>query len=301
MQIDRRVFLRSSGLALLAVACSKKATQGTPGADTIASLSKGKPSTLQVITVQPSLARPNDRFVVALLASDKSSSFQGGSGRVWVATSQTAPALGPFDLTFRGEGLGERGVYTSRIGFPTEGTWIVLVEATPEGQSRPLYGGASFQVGRQAPQPIPGEQAISVATPTPQDHRGVEPYCTRTPAPCSMHSLSLDTALRNGKPTVLIIGTPRFCESRICGPVVDVVQSVSKGPLGAKANFIHVEEYKDDRDAPAKKILAPGAAAWKLEFEPVVYYIRPDGSIVDWAIGPTSTDEVAGLTTSLGA
>lgn len=291
--IDRRTFLRTSGLALIAVACSKKATEpAAGGADTIASLSKGKQSTLQVVTVQPSLARQGDRFVVALLSSDGSVPFQGGVGRVWVAQERDTPALGPFDLTFFGEGLANRGVYVARISFAKEGQWIAFVEATPTGQGGPLYGGSTFQVGRQAAQPIPGEKAISVATPLANDHRGVEPYCTRTPAPCSMHAISLDDALRSGKPTVLIIGTPRFCQSRICGPVVDVVQEVSKSDLGPKLNFIHIEEYKDDKDAPAKQILSPGAAAWKLEFEPVVYYIKPDSTIVDWAVGPTSVDEI---------
>ena len=113
-----------------------------------------------------------------------------------------------------------------------------------------------------------------------------------------MHALSLDAALKNGKPTVFNIGTPRFCQSQVCGPVVDVIQSVATS-MSDRVNFVHAEVFKDDHDAPAKQILSPTAAAYSLEAEPITYWIRPDGTITERIVGPVDTAEVRDITRTL--
>lgn len=204
--------------------------------------------------------------------------------------------MGPFDLTFHDEGLREaeewtQGIYSARVSIPRDGLWLALVEATPEGASGTLVGGAQFAAGRRYQQPVPGEDAVSVATPTEEDHRGVEPYCTRKP-PCAMHGVSLDRALGSGKPTVVIIATPAFCQTRFCGPEVDVVQSVAAELR--EVDFIHIEVYENDEEAPSRGAngLAPAAAAWKLEEEPVTYFIGSTGKIAGRFLGPAAADEV---------
>jgi hypothetical protein len=144
--------------------------------------------------------------------------------------------------------------------------------------------------------PAPGTKAIAAPTPTVDKHRGVEPYCTRTP-PCSMHRISLDVALANGKPTVFNIGTPRFCTSRTCGPVIDVIQTVSTQFTGV--NFVHAEVYKDDKDAPAKQQLAPVPQLWGLTEEPITYWIKPDNTIVERIVGPVDVAEARAITQTL--
>jgi hypothetical protein len=114
-----------------------------------------------------------------------------------------------------------------------------------------------------------------------------------------MHALSLDQALTNGKPTLLTIGTPAFCETRYCGPLVDEIMKVQAGSLKTKLNFVHVELYRDDKDAPATKTLAPAATAWHIEAEPVVYYIAPNGTISDWTIGASDAAEISDIANGL--
>jgi hypothetical protein len=306
MNLDRRSFLRLAGLGALAgvaAACTGKPKPPEAPAGSLKSLSRGKANSLNVVAPQPALARPNERFALALLSLDGKKIHRGGTARAWVARSENEVATGPIDLVWHGEGL-ERGVYIGRTGFAAEGIWFAYVEARPEGASEPLYGGLQFQVGRPAPavqgakpQPIPGEKSPSVATPTTNNHRGVEPICTRTPM-CSLHRISLDAALRDAKPTVLLIGTPKFCTSQLCGPVLDFVEKVARSPLGARVNFVHIEQYANDGEAVAKRQLAPGAAAFNLELEPVVYYIA-SGTISEWTIGPTDEPEVRALTQAL--
>ncbi len=308
--LDRRDFLMAGGSTLLGLAvaaCSKGETgdkKVPPDKGTIADLTKGKAQGLQIAAVQPNLVRDNDRLSIALLTADGAKPFQGGTASAWLATSRTTPATGPIALTYHGEGF-DRGTYIGRASFPTEGSWLLYVEAKPEGAPKMLTGGTTLQVTSKGPgqpgkppQPVPGEKAVSVATPTTAAGLGVEPICTRKP-PCSMHQVSLDKALKAGKPTVLLIGTPAFCQTRFCGPVTDAMMKVKAGFLGSKASFVHIELFADNKEAPARQILAPAAQAWRIEAEPVIYYIKADGTIADWAIGPSDPAEIAQITRSL--
>ena len=47
------------------------------------------------------------------------------------------------------------------------------------------------------------------------------------------------------KPVVLTFATPQLCQSRVCGPVVDVVEQV-KATATKGVAFIHQEIYKDN-------------------------------------------------------
>jgi hypothetical protein len=302
--LSRREFLTAGGVTLIGAglaACSKRARSS--GGATLSSIIAGKQQNVSLVTASDEiLSRPDgDRFPFALFVPQTTNDhYTGGSARIWAATSETAAAIGPFDASWHDDGLGDKGIYVARVPFPRDGSWLVFVEGRPTGVVRngasqtaggTVDGGTTVGIGRRSQQPIPGDKAISVATPTFSNHRGVNPICTRTPA-CSMHDVSLDAALHAGKPTVLIISTPRFCTSRTCGPVTDIVDAV-KHATGSGASFVHVEVYVNDTDAPAKQILAPAAAAWKLASEPSTYFIRADGTIAERFVGAADRVEVA--------
>jgi hypothetical protein len=306
--IDRRSFLVSGGLALagFAVACSKKPESAAPGTtiNDVISRVQGTAGRFQVIqAVGEILARPDARVTFALVDAQGTNRYTGGSIQVYAGPDPDQPARGPIPAVYHGEGLGEKGVYVARINIDKPGAWLVLAVGKPAEATGNLYGGASYMVVDRITSPAQGAKAVSVPTPTVDDHRGVEPYCTRTDAankaaPCSMHRLSLDVALANGKPTVFNIGTPRFCTSRTCGPVIDVIQTVAD-EYRDRVNFVHAEVYPDDRDAPAMQKLAPAPAAWALTEEPVTYWIRPDNTIVERFVGPADVSEVREVTKAL--
>ncbi len=107
-----------------------------------------------------------------------------------------------------------------------------------------------------------------------------------------MHAISLDTALDSKRPVVLIFATPQFCTSALCGPEVDIVQSISK-EFARQAHFIHVELYKDDKPATVQRQLtSPAATQWKIAQEPAIYYINGTGVIVNRTIGPVDRSDV---------
>ena len=298
----------TGGLALagLATACTKKKRKdalpaGATMASLVASLKKTNQREISVIqAVENLLVRPQSRVSFALVDKAGTKRFSGGRVQVyWSAVDSTAAAHGPITAEYHGDGLGDKGIYVARIDIDHAADWNVLVAGKPGGATGEVWGGAAYPAVAHVKGPAPGAKAISVATPTIDDHRGVEPYCTDVP-PCSMHKTSLDVALANGRPTVFIIGTPRFCQSRVCGPVVRVIQTVSADFVD-RVNFVHAEVYKDDKNAPADLVngFAPAAKAWSLEEEPVTYWIKPDNTVTERIVGPTDVAEVRSLTQAL--
>ncbi len=303
--IDRRTFLVTSGLALAWLATGCGGGDELPADASLDELvdalrKKDGDSINAVQAVDQILVAPRSRVAFALIGgADNTTRYTGGDLRVYWALNTAASAFGPVRAEYHGEGLDDKGIYIARLDIDRPGNWNVLAVGTPRNASEEVWGGAAYPAVEGVAGPGVGTQAISVPTPTTEDHRGVEPYCTRTP-PCSMHRMSLDVALANGRPTVFNIGTPRFCNSKVCGPVVDVIQTVSTG-FADRVNFIHAEVYTNDTDAPAEGVngFTPTMKAWSQQQEPVTFWIRQDGSITERIVGPTDVAEVRALTQAL--
>jgi hypothetical protein len=140
-----------------------------------------------------------------------------------------------------------------------------------------------------------GSQAISVKTPVATTEQGLLAICTREP-PDHMHTISLDEALTNGKPTVVSFATPLLCQSMVCGPVVDEVLAVHDAVGESKANFIHVEEFLPGPDhSPPPATLenqSPGFKAWGLQTEPWTFVIDKDGVVQARFQGPVVASQI---------
>jgi hypothetical protein len=298
-QLSRRGFIHAGGLVVLgtAVACAR----GNSGNDgTYAGVLDGRPLSLTVV-VPPFelLSGRAERLFFALIDPETQAPVTGAQGSVWFARSKEGEAFGPFEFRQIGGGIEQRASYATTLSLPEDGVWLFLVDATVNGVGK--VGEAPMTAGQKNDMPKPSEEAIVVATPTVRKPRGVDPICTRNPQ-CSMHEVSLDEALKSGRPTVVTIGTPAFCQSRFCGPVVDNVEAVSTE--FPDVNFVHIELLIDDdaetvqayQGAPPEgfrgPVLAPAAQAWKVVEEPVTYYIDGDGVIVDRHTNAIDTTDV---------
>lgn len=140
---------------------------------------------------------------------------------------------------------------------------------------------AVVEKGKQSA-PTIGDTLPRVATPTRDDARGVNPICTREPA-CEFHAASLDDALDSGKPTVLLVGTPKYCQVHTCGPVLDLL--IEQSELLPNLTIIHAEVYESgeavEKGEPKP---SPAMTGLGLDFEPVLYVVGSDGTIVDMLV-----------------
>ena len=81
----------------------------------------------------------------------------------------------------------------------------------------------------------------------------------------------------------------KFCTSRTCGPVVDVVQAVSRRFRARGIRFIHVEIYKDNDPARG---FNQWVRQWHLPTEPWVFLVGADGRIKAKFEGSVSVAEL---------
>jgi hypothetical protein len=139
---------------------------------------------------------------------------------------------------------------------------------------------AAFSVvaAQQVHIPQVGATVPSVATPTIANARGVDPICTREPA-CPFHTVDLATALTTPKPTVLLIGTPLYCQTNICGPVLELLIDAAKDRDDLQV--IHAEVYANPTKVPSvtQATHAPVIDAFGLPFEPCLFALRPGGIV----------------------
>jgi hypothetical protein len=138
-----------------------------------------------------------------------------------------------------------------------------------------------FLVAEPAAVAIPqvGDPLPVVPTATFDDAKGVADLCTRA-VDCEFHDIDLVDAAANGQPTVLLIATPGFCQTDICGPVVDLLidETADRDDL----NVIHAEVYVDpaDFETGAFPDLTDIVNEAALPFEPALFVADADNTIV---------------------
>jgi hypothetical protein len=186
-------------------------------------------------------------------------------------------------------------VYSTKVNFPSNGEWRIAALIKKDGKLTASLL-PSAVVGTYSKIPKVGQKAPLIHTPTPADvGNDLSKLTTRIP-PDTQHEV--DYADVYGKePIVLLFATPQFCQSRVCGPVVDVAEQL-KQLYGDKAAFIHMEIY-DDND-PSKPV-RPQVRAFHLPSEPWLFAIGRDGRIKDVTEGAFGVEELTRVVKGLTA
>jgi hypothetical protein len=280
-------------VAFLLAACGGEPSRAPAPASPEGSIGalKSGAAELSLLQAQSALTTGGALFTFGLVSSPGDLA-SGGSPQVWVAGDETSPALGPFAATYHrfseefadSAPRGAPGFYAAEVDIPSPGNWAVAAVAE-DGSRRAVASGFMTVVAESVAQV--GTRALAVKTPVGETDAERRLICTREP-PDPMHYMSLDTALENGKPTVVNFGTPLLCESRMCGPVVDELLLVFNEVGAERANFIHVEVYPDrDQRKPAPEFLA-----WGFRSEPWTVVIDREGIIRAAFEGPVVAAQI---------
>jgi hypothetical protein len=279
MPLNRRTFLRAVGAAAgvagaggLLAACG----DGSP-------IPGDQPSFSVTNASYETLVGPERRLNLVVTEND-ATPIVDAELAVYLRNLQGEILDGPFEATYHpetGEGTGSgRGIYQTLLPLPDPGMFeVVAVEGD-------RWGAAAVTVvtPEQSRAPVPGQPAIATATPTVADPLGVSPVCTADP-PCPMHEVSLDDALAEGRPVLLLFATPAYCQTVACAPAVGNLEAVrADGDWGDTA-FVHVEIYPDEQ-AVADRRLTQAVTDWNLPTEPWLFAIGADGTIADRLDGP---------------
>lgn len=209
-------------------------------------------------------------------------------GAVPFVISRNGETVAELDVAPRSEGI-------PRAYLPLEHTFdaVGIYDITASYRGRAMT--SQLQVFQQAEvvSPVVGQQLPSAPTPTVDTTLDVDPICTLVPQ-CPFHSVDLAYALAQGKPIVLLVATPAYCQTSFCGPTLGNLIDIADGR--DDLIVIHSEVYLKPKSAKgdlASAPLAPLPAKYGLLLEPVLYVTDNLGTITTRADAMIDRSEMA--------
>ena len=261
-------------------AATTATTASTPAAGTLEALWRAPGEDVAVV------AGTSDHEIganrVSFLVVDKQSRLvERPTARIWIARGlkQRPFATGTARLERIGVPGGSTaddvgGIYVTTIEAARPGTYWFLAEPTG---GRKVQALGTVVVRKQSTAPSVGDRASATRTPTLASTRGALTDLTTSRNPDrALYERSIAQALAAKEPFVVTFATPQFCQTRTCGPGVEVVSAVRKRRASAGVRFIHVEIYADND--PAKGVNR-WVKEWRLPTEPFTYVVDRRGVI----------------------
>lgn len=249
------------------------------------------------------------RYAFALFTTARKQ-ISGVPVALYIQRSGSTRTLGPFparnmslevDPSYESENVARdpdaaKSLYVTHIDFPKKpGTFAVMGVAKLDGR---LVATDPVAARVRATDPVPnvGEAAPPIETPTTED-APIEEIDTRTP-PDDMHDVSF-ADVAGKKPAVLVFATPALCQTRVCGPAVDIAEEV-RAETGDEVAFIHMEIYRDNTiktgclegTRPPEECLRPQILEYNLQTEPWAFVVDSDGKVAARLEGAYSKAEL---------
>jgi hypothetical protein len=213
---------------------------------------------------------------------------------VWVARSrtgttfqQTTARLQPIGVPGRSAPAfgGVTKIYVTHLRIPEAGRyWLV---AQPRGA--PIQGLGVMDVEKRVSSVAVGARAPRSQTPTLATGPAAQ-ITTSRPPDLPLLRYSVAGSLATHRPFVVTFATPKYCTSRVCGPVVDVVDAVRRRFEGQGVRFIHVEVFTGNNPTRGYN---RWMREWGLASEPWVFLVGADGRVKAKFEGSVSAAELA--------
>jgi hypothetical protein len=270
--------LAAGPLAALLAACGEDDPGGSAGgASTTVAADQG----YQLIEVFPRsptyVAAGTAQRLPYLIAPGVEAPLDHIEGPVTFTVKRKGQQVGePVVVDPAGGGELPRSYLPLRFTFPEPDIYDISAKYDGQTMKTALQAGpASLVKLPQVGAPLP-----PVDTPTVDDHRGVDPICTAD-AQCPFHTVNLADSLKAGRPVLVLVSTPRFCVSAVCGPVLDVLTEAATGRTDI--DVVHVEPYANPTqvDSIAQATPSPLVTAYSMEFEPALFAANGAGVLVD--------------------
>jgi hypothetical protein len=266
---------------LLLAGCAAAGSSSTP------SPSNGSTASVLPVIISSELATGSNRFLFSFVDATSDSPVGAPDRTASVAfTGPSNQAVAEATGTFIWAIENVSGIYVATVDFPTSGDWVAHFATAAAGQPAERTD-FQFQVLERKHVIVPGEAAPSVDTPTLASVGGdVSKISTDAKPDKAFYETSVAAALAAHKPFVLVFATPKFCQTRTCGPTLDKVKPIAAAH--PDVTFINVEPYKlhDDQgqlqpvlDANGQLQTVPATDAYGLLSEPYVFVVGGDGIV----------------------
>ena len=232
-----------------------------------------------------------------LIVDKKSQLVEKPKARVWIARglgqkpfAETIATLEPIGIP-GGAKADAQNIYVTTVTTPTPGKYWILARPTG-GKSVQALG--NLVVRKRAAAPEVGDRAIPSRNPTLEPNapvRSVRAATTAEPPDLNLLRTTVAASMAAGRPFVVTFATPLYCQTRTCGPVVQVVQSVARDWRAKGIDFIHIEIYKDNDPSKGTN---RWVNEWKLPTEPFTFVVDETGVVRARFEGAFSPAELGG-------
>lgn len=284
----------SLAACIIAVGCgsSSSAKEEEPDGPTLEALWRA-PGEDVAITPGSADFGPGPVRLTFLIVDGRGGVVTRPTARIWIARGLEER---PFSrTTARSEEIGVEGsdpadakaifVTTLQLGKP--GTYWVLAE--PVG-GRKIQAVGTVVVKERTAAPDVGDRVPASETPTLASTGDDLAALTTAKAPdLELYRKSIADSVRDGSRFVVVFATPKYCTSRTCGPVVDVVSTVRRKHETSGLRFVHVEIYEDNDPAKGTNRWVD---EWKLPTEPFTFVVDRTGIVRAKLEGAFSTAEL---------
>jgi len=193
----------------------------------------------------------------------------------------------------------DRGLYRAAVDFSCSGSWGAELTARIPGREQ-RQARVIFSVRPESSTPAIGAAVPASDTPTADSADAIAAISTDIEPDPDLYRFSVAEALDRQEPFALIFSTPAFCQTRACGPTLEIVREVAADFKDDLA-FIHVEPYQlEVTDSGLQPLLSEGGGLqpvgsvveWGLLSEPYIFVVRADGTLAAKFEGVAGADEL---------
>jgi hypothetical protein len=290
-----RALLAVLALAALTAGCSSSSTseRSAQKAGSLEALWKESKQSVALIPGTNDYS-PGDLRLSFLVVDERARLIAPPTARFWIARSlesrpfqETVAHLEPVGVPGVSTGADTPSIYVAHVRVQTPGRYVVL--ARPVGKVS-IGGIRDVIVHRRSATPAVGARAYRSATPTlASTGRDLRKLTTADPPDRALLRYSIAGSLAAHAPFVVTFATPRYCTSRTCSPVVDVVERARRRFERDGIRFIHVEIYKNNDPRQGRN---QWVTQWHLPSEPWTFLVGRDGLIKAKFSGSVSTTEL---------
>jgi len=291
-------------IIIIAAACAAPVLDETPppAASSAAALEpiRGPVSEdgLQAIFATPDLGVGRHRVAFAL--TSRTGLIDAPSAAVqsfYAPPEDAAAALGEPAQTalalFRPFPLVERGLYATSVTFDRPGRWA-LQASVLGSDGLPKRARLYFDVPERSVAPAPGSAAPPSDSKTAADVDSLSRLTTGSEPDADLYRVSIADAVESGLPAVIVMASPAFCISAVCGPQVEVLSEL-KDEFTGQANFIHVDFYDNPDEIQgdlSRAVISPTVREWRLPSPEWTFVIDRRGVITDRFEGFATLEEL---------
>lgn len=274
-------------LTLLLIGCTSEPAAPTPSSESTAAVVEGGTSAVQPVVAANDFEVGTPRIPIIFFdGPSMSADVQEAEMTLFDLSQEPAERLETYPATNYSDYTVPYWVFRPEI--ETAGIYGIVARITlADGTTEDVQ--LTIQIEEENSAPLVGDKAIPSENRTLETEPDINKLSSGQDPNPALYQMTVAEAIESGRPTVVAFNTPAYCQTAICAPVLQSIQSTHE-QYGDQANFIHLEIFKQFNP---ELIQADEVAEWNLPSEPWTFILDEEGVIQARLGGPVSPTELS--------